>query len=48
VRSAEGEHRAARDAFAKALVIYKELKAKGVSYPDMDRIERLLQAPEVP
>jgi eukaryotic-like serine/threonine-protein kinase len=48
VRSADGDHVAARDDYAKALAIYKELKAKGVSYPDMARIERLLQAPEAP
>ena len=48
VRSADGKHSAARDAYMKALAIYKKLKAKGVGYPDMNRIERLLQAPVAP
>ena len=48
VRSADGKHSAARDAYTKALAIYKKLKAKGVGYPDINRIERLLQAPVAP
>ena len=48
VRSADGKRSAARDAYTKALAMYKKLKAKGVGYPDMNRIERLLQAPVAP